>query len=86
MSNFYNFGQEAEKPDADCYRSLGFHILQKNYRYRKAEVDSIVKKDNLLVALEVKARSSTYFGDPHSFVSKINSAFSHGNRFLYSTK
>jgi putative endonuclease len=30
----------------------------------------IVQKDNLLVAVEVKARSSTYFGDPQSFVSK----------------
>ena len=70
MSISYNFGQEAEKRAADYYRSLGFHILQKNYRYRKAEVDLIVQKDNLLVAVEVKARSSTYFGDTQSFVSK----------------
>ena len=70
MSNSYNFGQEAEKRAADYYRSLGFHILQKNYRYRKAEVDLIVQKDKLLVVVEVKARSSTYFGDPQSFVSK----------------
>lgn len=68
MSNSYNFGQEAEKRAADYYHSLGFHILQKNYRYRKAEVDLIVQKDDLLVAVEVKARSSTYFGDPQSFV------------------
>ena len=70
MSNSYNFGQEAEKRAADYYRNLGFQILQKNYRYRKAEVDLIVQKDNLLVVVEVKARSSTYFGDPQSFVSK----------------
>ena len=70
MSNSYNFGQEAEKCAADYYRNLGFQILQKNYRYRKAVVDLIVQKDNLLVVLEVKARSSTYFGDPQSFVSK----------------
>ena len=70
MSNSYNFGQEAEKPAADYYSNLGFQILQKNYRYRKAEIDLIVQKDNLLVVLEVKARSSTYFGDPQSFVSK----------------
>ena len=42
MSNSYNFGQEAEKRAADYYRNLGFQILQKNYRYRKAEVDLIV--------------------------------------------
>lgn len=70
MSNSYNFGQEAEKRAADYYRNLGFQILQKNYRYRKAEVDLMVQKDNLLVVLEVKVRSSTYFGDPQGFVSK----------------
>lgn len=70
MSNSYNFGQEAEKRAADYYCSLGFHILQKNYRYRKAEVGLIVQKEDLLVAVEVKAGSSTYFGDPQSFVSK----------------
>ena len=70
MSNCYNFGKEAEKRASDYYCNLGFQILQKNYRYRKAEVDSIVQKDNLLVVVEVKARSSTYFGDPQSFVSK----------------
>ena len=70
MSISYNFGQEAEKRAAHFYLSKGFHILHKNYRYRKAEVDLIVQKSNLLVAVEVKARSSDYFGDPHSFVSK----------------
>ena len=70
MSNCYNFGKEAEKRAADYYCNLGFQILQKNYCYRKAEVDLIVQKDNLLVVVEVKARSSTYFGDPQSFVSK----------------
>ena len=70
MSISYNFGQEAEKHSADYFRSLGFQILERNYRYRKAEVDLIVQKDGLLVAVEVKARSSAYFGDPQSFVSK----------------
>lgn len=70
MSISYNFGQEAEKSAADYFRSLGYQILERNYRYRKAEVDLIVQKDALLVAVEVKARSSAYFGDPQSFVSK----------------
>ena len=70
MSISYNFGQEAEKRAAAFYQSKGFHILHKNYRYRKAEVDLIVQKRKLLVAVEVKARSYDYFGDPHSFVSK----------------
>jgi putative endonuclease len=70
MSNSYNFGQEAEMRAADYYHSLGFYILQKNYRYHKAEVDLIVQKDKLLVLAEVKAPSSTHFDDPQSFISK----------------
>ena len=42
MSISYNFGQEAEKRAADYFRSLGYQILERNYRYRKAEVDLIV--------------------------------------------
>ncbi len=70
MSTAYTFGMEAEKRAAAFYHSLGFHVLAQNYRYRKAEVDLIAQQDNLLVAVEVKARSTSYFGSPQSFVSK----------------
>lgn len=70
MSIPYAFGREAEKRAADHYISDGFSILARNFRYRKAEVDLIVQKDKLLVAVEVKARSSTFFGDPEIFVSQ----------------
>lgn len=70
MALSHHFGQVAERRAAQFYRSRGFRILAQNYRYRKAEVDLIVQKDNLLVAAEVKARSSNYFGPPESFVSR----------------
>lgn len=70
MSTPYDFGQEAERRAAVFYHAQGFQILEQNYRYRKAEVDLIVRKENLLVAVEVKARSSNYFGTPQSFVSQ----------------
>ena len=58
MATSHQFGKEAEEHAANFYR------------YRKAEVDLIARKDDLLVVLEVKARSSLYFGSPESFVSK----------------
>ena len=70
MSIPYAFGREAEKRAADHYISDGFSILARNFRYRKTEVDLIVQKDKLLVAVEVKARSSNFFGDPEIFVSQ----------------
>lgn len=70
MATSHQFGKEAEERAANFYRSLGFTICAQNYRYRKAEVDIIARKDDLLVVAEVKARSSLYFGSPESFVSK----------------
>jgi putative endonuclease len=46
-----------------------YKILEKNYRYLKAEVDIIAQKKNVLVVVEVKTRSSDYFGDPQDFIT-----------------
>ncbi|MFT6869806.1 MAG: putative endonuclease [Paraglaciecola sp.] len=46
-----------------------YKILEKNYRYLKAEVDIIAQKNNVLVVVEVKTRSSDYFGDPQDFIT-----------------
>ncbi len=70
MSIPHAFGREAEKRAADYFKSNGFSILAKNFRYQKAEVDLIVQKEAQLVAVEVKARSSNFFGDPETFVSQ----------------
>lgn len=47
-----------------------YTILEKNWRYRKAEIDIIAQKGNLLIIIEVKARSTAYFGNPEDFVSQ----------------
>lgn len=46
----------------------GYKILKKNYRYLKAEIDIIAQKENFLIAVEVKTRSTAEFGDPQDFV------------------
>lgn len=48
----------------------GFHILEQNWRYQKAEIDIIAQKEGVLVAVEVKTRSNNLFGDPQDFVDK----------------
>lgn len=69
MPTSYAFGKEAEQRALRYFRSMGFTVLAQNYHYRKAEVDLIVQKENLLVAVEVKARSSIFYGNPETFVS-----------------
>ncbi|MEG1266404.1 MAG: YraN family protein, partial [Myroides sp.] len=37
--------------------------------YKKAEIDIIAVKENILAIVEVKTRTSTHFGEPESFVN-----------------
>jgi len=46
----------------------GYEIIARNYRYRRSEIDLIVKKDNWLIFVEVKLRSSDQYGYPEDFV------------------
>jgi len=47
----------------------GFQFAKKNYRYKRSEIDLIVRNEQLIVFVEVKYRSSNTFGEPESFVS-----------------
>jgi len=68
MSDKIKKGKEAETLAADFLMNKGFEIVEQNYRYKKSEIDLIVKKDNWLIFVEVKMRSSDAFGYPEEFV------------------
>ncbi len=70
MSESYTFGQIAEQRAVTYLKKMGYEILEQNYRYRKAEIDIIAKKDTFIIVVEVKARSSSFFGAPESFVNQ----------------
>ncbi len=44
-------------------------ILERNFRYKKSEIDIIALKEDTLVFIEVKMRNKTSFGYPEEFVS-----------------
>ena len=46
-----------------------FIILERNYRYKRCEIDIIAKKDNCIHFIEVKIRKNNLFGYPENFVS-----------------
>jgi putative endonuclease len=46
-----------------------YNILEKNYRFGKAEIDIIVEKDDVLIFVEVKWRSDATFGEPETAVN-----------------
>ncbi len=69
MASHNDFGREAEQTAVRYLQQKGYEILERNWRFQKAELDIIAMKDNTLVVVEVKARTSDYFGAPESFVN-----------------
>jgi putative endonuclease len=69
MAQHNDLGLKGEKLAIEYLEKKGYIIVEKNYRYRKAEVDIIARKDATLVVVEVKTRSSNYFGNPQDFVN-----------------
>lgn len=67
----HQLGHAGEAAAATFLLTQGFVVLHRNYRYRRAEIDLIVQREQqLLVFVEVKARSSTQFGYPETFVTE----------------
>lgn len=58
MSISFDFGREAENFAVLFLEKEGYQILARNYFFQKAEIDIIALKDNLLVIIEVKARTN----------------------------
>jgi putative endonuclease len=52
----------------------GYTLLVKNYRCKRAEIDLIVRNEETLVFVEVKARSSTGYGFPEEAVDEKKAA------------
>ncbi len=48
----------------------GYEILEANYRFKKAEIDLIARKGNLIVAVEVKTRTGIMVGTPFHAISR----------------
>ena len=69
MSKAHDLGQKGEHIAADFLAKKNHTILEKNWRWKKAEIDLITQDQNELVFVEVKTRSSQIFGQPKEFIS-----------------
>ena len=69
MAQHNDLGKKGEQLAVDFLIDNNYKILEKNYRYLKAEVDIIALKENILAVIEVKTRSTNYFGNPEDFVN-----------------
>ncbi|MEN4759741.1 YraN family protein [Chryseobacterium sp. C39-AII1] len=70
MADHNDFGKKAEDLAVDYLKKNGYKILVRNFRFQKAEIDIIAEKDNLIIVIEVKARSTDVFMLPQEAVTK----------------
>ena len=68
MAQHNELGKKGEQRAVDFLLKNGYIIVERNYRFDKAEVDIIAKKNDVLAIIEVKTRSSTDYGNPQDFV------------------
>ncbi len=64
------FGNEGESTAIALLKRKGYEIITRNYRYQKSEIDIIARLGNELVFVEVKSRSTGYYGDPMDAVDR----------------
>jgi putative endonuclease len=87
MTHTRKTGNDGERLAADFLQAKGFEIVARNYRYKHAEIDLIVRANHLLVFVEVKTRSSSAFGEPEAFVGDKKAAkiLEGAEQYIYET-
>ena len=87
MSDKIKTGNKGEQLAADFLVAQGFKVVRRNFRYKRAEIDLIVQRDNWLIFVEVKTRTSDSFGEPEAFVDRKQTLriFDAAEEYIFST-
>jgi len=75
MAKHNELGKRGEVIARTFLEAKGFDVLETNWRHEKDEIDIIAIDHDELVIVEVKTRSTDYFGDPSEAVGKAKEEF-----------
>ena len=67
--NKKKFGNIGEEISSKYLKQIGYEIIERNFCCRQGEIDIIAKDKNEYVFIEVKTRSSMFFGKPKESVN-----------------
>ena len=70
MAEHNDFGNLAENLAAEFLIKKNYKILARNFRYQRAEIDIVAEFEDLIVVVEVKARSYNTLIEPQEAVTK----------------
>lgn len=63
-------GDEGESLAATYLEEHGYHIVARQWRFERYELDLVATKENAVVFVEVKTRYSNTYGEPWEAVNK----------------
>ncbi|ANT63839.1 YraN family protein [Prosthecochloris sp. CIB 2401] len=66
----HDLGRKGEETAAAMLVDKGYHIVERNYRHKRTEIDIIAMDGRTLCFIEVKTRSSISKGHPLDAVEK----------------
>ena len=81
-------GKQGELKAEQHLMEKGYQVVARNYRYKRSEIDLIIRKENWLVFVEVRLRTSNAFGFPEQTISaaKKKKIMEGAAQFLEETK
>lgn len=86
MADHNELGKIGEEIACAHLLSEGYEILERNWRFQKAEIDIIAQYKKEIIIVEVKTRNSDFFGDPQEFITpkKIKLLVKAANEYVIS--
>jgi putative endonuclease len=68
--NHIELGQKGEEVAVNHLCTKGYEVIERNYKWKNAELDIICRKNDLLIVVEVKTRNSKALGEPFLSVNR----------------
>ena len=75
MSRHNELGKKGEEIATRFLIGKSYKILERNWRFGKDEIDIIAETEKQVVIVEVKTRSTAYFGEPEESVNDQKQRF-----------
>jgi len=75
MARHNELGKKGELVARKFLEEKGLTIVEANWRFERDEIDLIARDGDLLVIVEVKTRSTDFFGPPEEAVTPRKQAF-----------
>jgi putative endonuclease len=87
VSDKIKTGNIGEALAANFLQDQGYEIVARNFRFGRAEIDLIVRRDNWVLFIEVKTRGSNEYGEPEDFVTvaQMNRIYSAAEEWIFAT-